>query len=205
MIDQIIINTSTETARQAIVNCKPTASPMLYTVERVFDNTLTNKLKEYLTQEQINWSINQNTSPMRRSLAWDQDTIIEEIHEVGNNLTELIVQKFFKHPLNFLGINVWKDQSQFEMEWHSDNPIINVALQVYMFDLPTTFGTSFLIDEKETLIPHVHNTGYIAITKTQPGIVHRPTTVVAPGVTRYSIYAIWSLTKKIIEEEKTTC
>lgn len=203
MIDQNIIDASTKTAKLALINCGPTDSPELFTVNNVFDAGLVDKLREYLSQNQINWKKGES-SPGRKALAWEGDTVVEEMNNVCNNLTELISEKFFGEPINFLGCEIWKDQGRFAMTWHSDNPIINVALQIYMFDSPSSYGTSFLINDVQTPIPHIHNTGYLVVTKSQPGIVHKPTSKIPAKTKRYSVYAVWSLTKKIINEE-TTC
>jgi hypothetical protein len=202
MIDQNIINKSTKTAKLSINSCNSTLSPALYTLNNVFDVTLTNKLKNYIDQNQNNWLIN-HCNLDRTSQHWAADTVIEELHEICNNLTDTIRLKFFDGPLNFLGVNVWKDHQNFSMQYHSDNPIINIAFQIYMFNAPQECGTTFLINDVETAIPYFHNTGYLIITKSQPGLLHKPTSITPKGVVRYSVYAIWSITEKIINKEPT--
>jgi hypothetical protein len=193
MIDQNIIDKSTKTANQAI-DCRcATVSPDIYTISNVFDSNLIVKLKKYLNQNQLVW---QGELHKRQIITWDTDSVIEEIHEVCNNLTEKITQQFFNTHLNFLGIQIWKDQHPYYLDWHCDNPIINVALQVYMFDAPENCGTLFDINNDELLIPYVHNTGYIVVTKSSPGLRHKVNQITPVGVTRYSVYSIWSTTEK---------
>lgn len=204
MIDQNIINASTDTANLSIINRKTTASPMLYLVNNVFDDKLINGLKDYLKQDQLPWIENETAQDHRARISWDSDTVIEELHGVCNNLTSILTDQLFEQPLNFIGVSIWKDQHPFSMGWHIDNPIINVALQVYLFDAPPQFGTSFLINDADIPVPYIHNSGYISVTKSHPGIKHRVTNPTPIGITRYSVYAIWSVTNKIIEKE-TTC
>jgi hypothetical protein len=203
MIDLNLINISTESAKIAIANCRSTPSDGLFLIDSVFDNTAVAKLKEY-TINTANWK---NDAPKSRAyVAWEPDTIIEELHEVCNNLTTPIGERFFNSRLNYLGIQIWKDTNKFRMKWHYDNPIINVALQVYMFDTPSIYGTSFLIDGNEFAVPYRHNSGYITINNGNGianGLKHKPTTETPAGVDRFSVYAIWSLSEKIIKEEHT--
>jgi len=193
MINQDIINHSTATAKQAVLDCAA-QSVELYTVSNVFDISLIDKLSLYLQQENIPWLAD---SPMHRQvLAWHSDTVIEELHEICCNLTDTVSTRFFDQPLNFLGIQLWRDCYPYKIKWHSDVPVINVALQVYLFSAPTDCGTSFKINNSEIAVPYQHNTGYIAVTRSQPGILHKSTTTTPPGVTRHSVYSIWSLTEK---------
>ena len=203
MINQNIINMSIDTANLSILNRRTTKSPMLYLVDNVFDDNLINNLKDYLKQEQLPWIENGYGYTHRASISWDSDTVIEELHEVCNNLTNTVIDQLFNCPLNFLGVSIWKDQHPFNMSWHIDNPVVNVALQTYLFDVPCQYGTSFLINDVNLPIPYIHNSGYISVTKSQPGLQHKTTNVTPPGIIRYSIYAVWSTTNKIIKKEAT--
>ena len=217
MIDQDLIDTSTESAKIAIANCHTTPSDGLYLINSVFGDNAIVKLKEYinnannqkfrLAQSNATNQDKIDTSESRVVITWDPDTIIEELHEVCNNLTDTISKKFFNAGLNYLGIQIWKDTNKFWMGWHRDNPDINVSMQVYMFNTPSKYGTSFLIDGNEFAVPYQHNTGYIAINNNAGGIAdgleHKPTKDIPAGITRCSVYAVWSLSEKIIEEEAT--
>ena len=73
MINQDIINHSTATAKQAVLDCAA-QSVELYTVSNVFDISLIDKLSLYLQQENIPWLAD---SPMHRQvLAWHSDCLL---------------------------------------------------------------------------------------------------------------------------------
>ena len=201
MIDQERINRSIEAAKSSLLTCESTISPNLHIVNDLLDDKLLSELKDYLDQNSDKWDLKIH---LRAGVSWEADTVIEEVHTVFDNLTTVISQHFFDTPLNFIGTQVWKDRSPFFQNWHIDNPIINVAIQLYLFDAPAECGTTFIIDIHPVAVPYIHNCGYILTTYMPPGITHRPSIATPPGVVRYSIYAIWSLTEKMIEKE-TTC
>lgn len=216
MIDQDLINKSTETAKMAIANCCSTTSAWLYLINSVFEDSAIDKLKEYVDNaNNQKFRIVDLNAPGRDKIdtpdsrvvaTWDPDTIIEELHDVCNNLTDTISKRFFNTSLNYLGIQIWKDTNKFSMDWHQDNPDITVSMQVYMFDAPRKYGTSFLIDDNEFAVPYQHNSGYITINDSNGidnGLEHKPTTTIPVGINRCSVYAVWSLSEKIINEEQT--
>ena len=204
MIDQQLIDRSTDVAKLSLTTCKSTASSDLHLLNDFLDKELVAKLKQYLNQDSNDkWYLGELFD--RDGLAWDADTVIEELHMVFDNLTTVISEQFFDRPLNFIGTHIWRDRSPFSQKWHSDNPMINVAIQLYLFDeAPSECGTSFMINGIELAVPYIHNSGYILTTHTPPGIIHKPSIVLPPGAIRHSIYGIWSLAKKKIEKE-TTC
>jgi len=198
MIDQNLIDISTDQAQQAVVDSALTPIPNLYLVNNVFNKKLVDKLRTYLTSNQAKWD--RVKLPFRELITWDGDTVVEELHIVCNNITETVGTQYFGSRLNYLGIQIWRDTGKFKMDWHSDNELIKVALQVYLFDAPAEYGTTFKLDNREITIPYVHNTGYLAVTHEPPGIQHRPTTQADGTITRYSIYVVWSLEEN--NEEK---
>ena len=59
------------------------------------------KLKAYLTTvDSAKWQDFQ-TSSLRKVINWDADTVIEELHNVFDGITEFIGRQFSTGPVNF--------------------------------------------------------------------------------------------------------
>ncbi len=200
MIDQEQINKSIKSMELAMVNCLPTPSDKLFRIASVIDNVMLDKLKKYLaTIDSAKWQDFQ-IGNLRKVINWDTDTVIEELHNVFDGVTELIGLQFSTGPVNFLGLQLWKDKNNYHMGYHIDDPIIDIALQLYLFDAPADCGTIFKIDEQEYLIPFEHNTGYVYKHQASAGIPHTVKVTIPPDSDRYSLYAVWSRSEKIKEE-----
>lgn len=195
MIDQTLIYHSTCIATNSITAAKKTSIPNLYQVDSVFDQNHLVKLKEYVDTASPTWT---SDFPGRQLVTWDGDTVVEELHDVCNNLTSTIIERFDFDNLNFLGIQLWRHNPGYHLHWHTDNSIINVALQVYLFDqAPKEYGTLFKHGDQTINVPYIHNSGYISVTKKQPGVLHSTPYTIEKNYTRYALYAIWSLSEKL--------
>ena len=200
MIDQEQITKSIKSMESAFVNCLPTPSDKLFQIMSAIDNAMIDKLKAYLTTvDSAKWQDFQ-TSSLRKVINWDADTVIEELHNVFDGITEFIGRQFSTGPVNFLGLQLWKDTNDYHMRYHDDNPIIDIALQLYLFDAPEECGTVFKINEQEYLVPFEHNTGYVYKHQASAGVPHKVKVNIPPDTSRYSLYAIWSKSEKIKEE-----
>jgi hypothetical protein len=198
MIDHSLINRSTTTAIQAIKNAQITDIDSLYLISDLLAKDHIDKLKEYINTNSSNWASDYNH---RFLIQWDADSVVEELHEVCNNLTSTIINQFKFKNLNFLGIQLWRHDPGYTIGWHSDNKIINIALQIYLFDdTPIDYGTLFKYNNSTVNVPYVNNSGYLIVTKSPPGIEHCTPYVLPPELSRYALYSIWSLTEKIKEE-----
>jgi len=199
MIDYNLITQNIKHASNAFFNLISTPSPCLFLIENVFTDELLSKLKKYVNNDQLlPWEVVENQQTLnRRKITWHQDTVIEEIHNVFSELTDLVNDKFPIPKKNFLGTSLWKDADGYTMSWHTDNPIIDVSIQVYLFNtaLPKS-GTVFKINNTDFLVPYVSNSGYVCIQTSEPNILHKPATVTSPEEVRYSIYSIWSKSTK---------
>ena len=201
MIDQEQIDKSTRSIELAIANCLPTPSDKLFKINSVVDTAMIDKLKIYLTKDDSNkWEYFQNNN-LRKVIKWDADTVVEELHMAFDGVTDLVSQQFSNQPLNFLGLQLWKDANDYCMAYHIDNPIIAVAIQLYLYDAPRDCGTVFKIDKEEYLVPFEHNTGYICKNQVLKGVPHMVKVIIPPNTDRYSLYAAWSRSKK----EESTC
>jgi hypothetical protein len=200
MIDQEQINRSIKSMELAITSCLSTPSNKLFQINSAIDNDMIHKLKTYLTTvDSSKWQYFQNNN-LRKVINWDADTVIEELHDVFNGITALISQQFSTGSINFLGSQLWKDTNNYHMSYHIDNPVIDIALQLYLFDAPKECGTVFKINNQEYLVPFEHNTGYVYKNQVSEGIPHKVEVNITPDANRYSLYAIWSRSEKIKEE-----
>jgi hypothetical protein len=158
----------------------------------VFDTAILEKLKCYVdATDNADWA-DRKENPSRKLIVWHADSVIEELHTVCGNLTSLVQTELSTPDIEFMGIQLWKDSAGFNMSWHHDNPIIHVALQVYLLDSPSNYVTSFETGTEVLAVPHVHNTGYLLINT----LKHTPTSTIANGATRYSLYAVWKLKER---------
>ena len=199
MIDRDIINGNITQALIAIENVQPTTCPGIWQIKNIFSDRLLEKLQYHLdTISDDCWSkVEGQEQCARRKLTWQADTVIEEMHEICSGLTDSINARFDDCQKNFLGISIWKDHPGYTMEWHQDNPIIDIGMQIFLFDqaLPEC-GTMFKIDGKEYLVPYISNTGYISIKDKQSSTLHKPAMPLPHNQTRYSLYSIWSRSTK---------
>ena len=199
MIDQRLINNNTVHAQQSIVSRQPTSSSSLWLIRNIFDTCMLEKLKCYIDATADTdwvWRREGGGNPLRKSIIWEADSVIEELHTVCGTLTKLVQKELCTPDIELMIIQLWKDSAGFNMSWHVDKPVIHVALQMYLLDSPENYGTTFDTGAELLTVPHVHNTGYMAFNN----IRHRGTSPVIEGTIRYSFYAIWKL-----KEGNATC
>lgn len=200
MIDNDLIALGSTHTQQCIINACSTESDRLWLLENFLPDDAITKLSNYIEQT-TKWEKGDtgiNYAP-RKKIAWDSDTVIEEIHEIGNNLTLVINEKFPGVEKYFTGMTLWWDEPGYNIVWHTDHPIIEVALQIYLFNqAPEDLGTTFDVNGKHVLVPYKHNTGYLALHG--PGrLRHQINRPVRENENRYSIYMLWSREPKKID------
>jgi hypothetical protein len=199
MIDQQLIDEIASSVIHALNN-KKTVSNSLCTLENVLPESACKKLWDYI-QIADNWQLIEDKfyQNNRKKIVWDSDTIIEELHCAFEQATEKINQIFQSdQKQNFIGIAVWKDSEEYSIGWHTDNPLLSSALQIYLFDTcPSECGTTFKINNVDIDLPFVHNTAYLADHNMDNKLLHKTTQPTPTGIKRYSLYASWSFTEKL--------
>lgn len=193
MIDQSSIRLNSQKLQDSLEKREDTALENLYVVRDVLGNDIVEKLRHYLLSDQdLKWQIvsGQENKPRYR-ISWDFDTVIEELHEVFENATSKINEIFPGVDKNFWGISLWKDQPEYRLKWHTDNPDIDVAIQLYLYT-DVGYGTEFKLDDTTVIVDSHHNTGYFVCYSGGHQIPHQTQSTVPEGMTRYSLYAIWS-------------
>jgi hypothetical protein len=204
MIDQELIEQNIKHAKQAFSKLQPTASTSLWRLENVLTQPMLDKLKKYaIDTPGLNiWKeVDGQEDLNRRQIAWHQDTVIEEIHMVFEGLTDVVNAMFSENRKNFLGIALWKDWAGYTMDWHVDNTIIDISIQLYLFDTaPKEAGTVFKINGADFLIPYVSNSGYLCVQTENESLLHKPAIEITDQTVRYSLYSVWSNTAKKVAD-----
>ena len=193
MIDHQLIKNGEQHIIDSFNMLTPTTSDRLYIINNVFTEDALKKLRQYIsTVADTKWeSVEGQELRPRQKISWDPDTIIEELYEICASAADIITRVYQTPPQNFWGISLWKDTAGYSVDWHTDNPNIDIAMQVYLYG-NGTMGTIFLIDGQEFVIPGNHNSGYISNHSSQEKLLHRSQCTVPPDQIRYSLYAIWS-------------
>ncbi len=197
MIDQDLIENNKKHLASCISNRLSTPIADLYQITDVLDLAILQKLNQYVSSVSIDkWQTveGQETLP-RQKITWDFDTVIEELHEIFDSATDLINETFTDPYKHFWGVSLWKDEAGYEIGWHTDNPDIDVAMQIYLYT-SSGVGTIFGSEHTPILIPSEHNSGYLIQHDRTDKISHRSESVVSAGTTRYILYAVWSRISK---------
>jgi len=192
MIDQNLITQTTEQMTASISNSTQ-VNDQLYLLNNVFPEELLKKLRKTIEQTD-DWAPLEHQEWLNRSvLHWVPDSAVEELHMASDNLTDM-VNNFFNINVEFQCLQIWRDQHLYDLNTHQDNPVIDVALQVYLWDCPEGYGTTFYTDNKQNVvdIPFKHNTGYLLWKKSNEERIPHRTSQVFKGDSRYSLYLTWS-------------
>lgn len=191
MIDDDLISRNKAKVRACLDSRKSIISGSLFALDSVLDDDILTKIKIYLDRDSLEWhDVETQVGLPRKKITWDSDTVIEELHEIFSSLTQSVNHIFPGKQKHFWGISLWKDSAGYYLPWHIDNPELDVAMQIYLFDQTDT-GTVFKYDDSELLIESNHNTGYLVKNSPDP-IYHKTQRPVPAGIDRYSLYVIWS-------------
>ena len=197
MIDQDLINHNAETLSIAFKNSRQITSQLRF-IQHPFDQLMLLKLQEYVDAHYHSDLWNSETTdygqPLdnrpRHKLAWDPESVVEEMHEVCHLLTPVLQELDPTKPIVFDGITLWRDQGGYDLDWHTDNPAIHLTMQIYLFGSQDTPGTEFKIDPGSIIAPFVPNTGYF-IDQRIVRPTHRLAYMVPENQIRYSLFALW--------------
>lgn len=178
-----------------IQNVKPKEIiPGLYQIEDFLFPPLLKKLLSFISSNDIPWvSVDDfargiKSSP-RKKINWLSDSVIEETHKVLESYTPFI-NRFLNKNNIFEGISIWKDTAGFRIRPHTDNPVFDVALQLFLSDNPgIKKATTFYKDNTVYQLDHVQNTGYIIDNRRK--IVHSFTEKIPNDDIRFSLHSVW--------------
>ena len=153
------------------------------------------KLYNLINQTTIDlWTkVDGQKNPARTALRWRSDSVLEELYQVGDQLTPIVSNLFKSSDQTFQGLQIWRDCEGYSIEPHVDNPIIDISLQIYLFGCSEEYGTSFIVGGKTVAIPFVENSGYLTHKKKlNDRLYHWTSKTLDAGLTRYSLYLTWS-------------
>ena len=156
----------------------------LATLSNFFQQDFVDDLIKFLEEYQ-HWKKTNNL--YRLQLTWESNTIIEEAHIIFEQLTNL-VENFASRKLQFNGLCIWKDFENYAIPTHSDNPKIEVALQIYLKG-PCASGTEFMINDTAFKLDFIANNGYIMDNCSR--LLHKMTRPLKKDEIRYTVYASW--------------
>lgn len=166
----------------------------LYKIENFLFTPLLKKLLSFVSTIDMEWVYEttpdgQELIQSRKKVNWIPDSPLEEVHTVLESYTTSI-NKLFDRDNTFDGISVWKDTTGYNIKPHTDNPIFDVALQLYLSDNPyIKKATSFYKDDAVYQLDHIQNTGYIVDNRRK--IVHSFTDKIPNNDVRYSLHSVW--------------
>ena len=193
MIDLDLIHKGIVQAQQNIIAAAQSALPRLIKVSDVFPTETIEKIRALIDQQDLPWTdANRQETLPRRQISWLPESVLEEIYETCHGLTPTINEIYPDTEKFFWGCTLWQDQAGYHLDWHTDNPDIDVSMQIYLFSTGAAPGTEFAIDNKAHLVPFIVNSGYISHNSGNDRLLHRVEYAVPTDTVRYSLYAVWS-------------
>lgn len=128
---------------------------MLVEVENFLPDNIVDELVRF-SESNVTWELQEKQEHLpRRKISWLLDSPIETTHNWFAQCS------MFAH-LNFMGVTLWKDDTDFWMNEHLDNDRVKVAIQIYL-DNRNSPGTQF----GDRMIKYGRNRGYIMYNNTQ--------------------------------------
>lgn len=195
-LDFNLVDRSTQHALDSLKSSE-TVCPGLLCISNLLDSDLLVKLQNYIFDESLIWGSQEHHVGAgyhydRKKINWVPDSVIEETHMVLEGLTDYINQCFTRQN-KFLGLSIWKDEYSYQVPLHTDNPVIDISMQIYLNDNNMDLGTRFQLDTVFT-IPYKTNHGYLM--DNRQNIQHFYDGQSPKDYHRYSLYAIWANANK---------
>ena len=192
MIDQDLIKSGSMHLKSMLASLSTDHNGLIL-IEDVFTDQIIEKLLKFCIAAD-DWepqltADNKTVVENREKISWRYDCIVEETHTILENATPEISRLIKRDNLVFGGVNLWKDTEGYAIERHTDNPVIQTSLQVYIQNLPT-LSTIFEYDGNLVHTNPNTNSGYIS--DNLIGIPHWLPNAVPAEFNRYSLHAIWS-------------
>lgn len=177
--------------------------PGLLHVTNFLHSDLLLKLQTFIFDDNLTWGFHDyhndyhrsiNTPALyRKKIDWIPDSVVEETHIVLDSLTDYLNRRFNKKN-KFLGLSIYKDLSSLKLLMHTDNPVIDLSIQVYLNSNNQNLGTKFHLPQTIFQIPYKVNCGYLMDNNFK--IIHSYDGFLDKNYYRYSLYAVWTNTNK---------
>ena len=189
MLDNVLISSGTVHTRSVLEKLQPVPGGLCL-IDNIFSQQVMEELEDYCNKTTL-WELVQTpdfqTIQNRLKISWETDSIIEVVHNILLNNTHQINRVFNKN-LKFNGIDLWKDFPGYTIAEHTDNPVFNVSMQVYIRNLPQLYTVFKFLGNIINTNPEP-NHGYIS--DNTVGIPHWISKPVPENFIRYSLHATW--------------
>ena len=198
MLDYDLITANSQTLTKALVESQK-VNDQLRSFSQPLQPALLSKLIDYFHNNFSSeiWVAETTTDgvPMTKTprfkLTWEAESVIEELHEICQAQTTCIEKLYQKKLGSFKGIVIWRDHHGYKLDWHQDNPVIGMSIQIYLDGSNVNPGTEFKLDSGNLVVPFVPNTGYIVDQSDPRRPLHRVAGEVPHDQVRYSLFVIW--------------
>ena len=107
-------------------------------------------------------------------------------------LTPQLKHIFKKPALYYGGFSLWRDQHKYFIAKHTDNPVIEIGLQVYLNDNSIPLPTTFVVDGVDVRANYKINAGYVM--DNSEHLEHFFWPPIPKDETRHSLYIFWKTT-----------
>jgi len=190
LLDFELIKQSTQYSLDKLKNIEKTDCPGLFFLSDFLYLPLIDKLVDFIDATDLDWQEQEGQEYKNRlKVNWVPNSVIEETHIVIESLTGSLNKKFNRNN-KFLGVSIWKDQEGYGIGKHTDNKIIDVAIQIYLTESAENLGTTFEYNNLTLQAQYQKNHGYLLDGSHQ--LPHYMNVPVPKEHVRYSLYAVWS-------------
>lgn len=159
-------------------------------VEDFISQPLILKLSSFIQGKDLPWITYNYNASFRQQINWIENTVLEECYYVFKNLTGYLSNAYSKN-LKYSGITLWRDTENFIQAKHTDNSMIEVAVQIYLTGGIENLGTVFIVNTEEIECKYKINCGYIVDNSKK--YVHYTKKRVPKNHDRFSLYVSWGL------------
>ena len=190
MLDNNLIELGTRHTLAVLKSLTPVPGGLCL-IENILSQKVLDTLLDYCehtTRWEHAYNPSQHIILNRRKVSWELDSIVEVVHTILDNNTPEI-NRIFNNQLKFNGVDLWQDLPGYTISEHTDNPIFNASMQVYIKNLPELHTTFRYLDTTVNTNP-TPNHGYIS--DNTVGIPHWMDNSVPNEFTRYSLHATWT-------------
>lgn len=192
MLDFKLIEQGTAHAR-TVLNALPSCAGTVQVFTKLFPEQLLAELLDYCKSASWQPAFNREGEEIkyRKKISFEHDTVLEVSHTVLENVTDDL-SKLFDKQLTFNGIDLWKDTEHYAIGPHTDNPMFNASLQMYIQNLPylSTVFESTQDCQSNIWTDTAPGSGYIA--DNTNGLTHWLNGIVPANYNRYSLHATWT-------------
>ena len=177
---------------QHLANClrnREIVAPGLCFVKDFLPQELLTELLNYINLTN-DWKPYKIPNQKNRNVIQDSE-FIDKLYPYFDKITPQIKYIFKKRKLILGGIALWQDSYQYYISKHTDNPTIQVAIQIYLSNNSYPLATTFIVDGQDVQPEYQVNSGYIM--DNVASIKHYLWPPVPQGELRHSLHIIWKL------------